>query len=196
MGHVKEEGALGAVGAFGGLLGLPELRSAAHIVIDAAGHGDGVHVAGDVFHQDIPGLHPMNLTIIAGLAHLHMEQALAPPVGVQLGIAVHDGIQPVEVLRIGHGGLQGVHHLLHGEALEQALVDDAVVIDGESLVFRQVLLQNEGVHGAGGGDDQVHAGTGADALVSQLRDVADAGQQAGLAGIAAVQNELAGARRR
>ena len=149
VGHIKEKGALGAVGAFGGLLGLPELRSAAHIVIDAAGHGDGVHIAGDVFHQDIPGLHPMNLTIIAGLAHLHMEQALAPPVGVQLGIAVHEGMQLFEILGIGHGGLQGVHHLLHGEALEQALVDDAVVIDGESLVFRQVLLQNEGVHGAG-----------------------------------------------
>ena len=40
----------------------------------------------------------MNLPVIAGLAHLHMEQALSPPVGVQLGIAVHDGIQLVEVL--------------------------------------------------------------------------------------------------
>ena len=29
----------------------------------------------------------MNLSVIAGLAHLHMEQALAPPVGVQRRVA-------------------------------------------------------------------------------------------------------------
>ena len=50
VGHIKEEGTLGAVGTFGGLLGLLQFGGSLHVLIDAPCHGNAVHIAGHIFH--------------------------------------------------------------------------------------------------------------------------------------------------